>query len=130
MDPEEKELLKRLLSKVENLEKEMKEIKTGSGSAASDVSKVLNLPPMPKTNDKLARVIIQKAREKIIREAIDGKETTPGVGGRTMEEKVQEIRENFDLGEVALFALKKKLIKVGKPAEEESESGTVVIKEE
>lgn len=113
MDSEEKELLKKLLSKIENLEKEVKEIKEGS--------KIPKLPPMPKTNDKLARALVKKAREKVIREAVEGvprNRTSSGRNYRTEKERIQEIRDNFDLGEIALFALKKGLIKKGRPDRE------------
>lgn len=131
MDPEEKELLKRLLSKVENLEKEIKDIKKERTNSPQDISKVLKLPPMPKTNDKLARIIVQKAREKLIREAIEGRKANPQARVTSQEARIQEIRENFDLGEVALFALKKGFIKKGKPSDkEENKAGLVVIKEE
>lgn len=133
MDPEEKELIKKLLSKIDSLEKEVKELREGrkvTVTSAQEINKNLKFPPI-KTQDKLARLIIKKAREKVIREAVEGAEprrTSRSLSSEEMKAKVEEIRKNFDLGEVALFALKKNLIKRGKESEE-SDTGRVIIKE-
>lgn len=119
MDSEEKEFLKKILSKIENLEREVEKIKKEREiPSPQKIQRSLNLPPLPKVKDKLARAIVKKAREKLIRQAV-GEEIPAPISRKTTEDKVEEIRRNFDLGEVVLFALKRNLIKRAKgPAKE------------
>jgi len=99
MEEEEKELLKHLLSKIENLEKEIKELKSEKKQPI--------FPPL-KTTDRLTKVIVEKARKKIQhkRQQAD------------LLNQVREIKKHYSFSEILRFALKKDLLPRGNPDKE------------
>jgi len=117
MDKEEKELLKKILKKVDSLEEKLKEkdeeIKrlreqkpqTQPKPAESSKPKI---PEIKETGDKFTDLMVQLAREKAEYESEQRERE------RRTAPTVEEIRKNFDLGEVALFAIKRNLLKKGK----------------
>jgi len=131
LNSEEKELLQKILKKVENLEKELdkrdkviQRLETQQG--VPQPLQEPKFPPMPVTKDRLTNVIIRKARQKARETA--RYERTPQAKMRRPSATADEIRKNFSLGEILVFIAKKK-IPIGNPEEESGEGSNVVIKE-
>lgn len=131
MDSEEKELLKKLLKKVDKLEEELhkrdKIIQKMEGQQGQP--EPLQFGPAPKSKDRLANIIVRKARQRAREKA--QYDQTPQGQRRTSESRAttEEIRRNFSLGEIMIFVAKKK-IPIGNLEDESSGSGeTVIVKE-
>lgn len=134
MESEEKEILKKLLKKVEHLEEELHKRDTIIQDLREQRGKPADLPqwqPLPKNlNDKLAKIIVRKARQKALEQAMY--EQTPQ--GQMRKPKniatAEEIRKNFSLGEIISFVFKNK-IPIGNPEDSESSAKetSVIVKE-
>ena len=113
MDSEEKELLKKLLNKVDNLEKELhkrdkiidKLNMQGQPEALPDK---LKFPPL-KTKDRFAEIIIRKARQKKLEQEAYNQTPQGAMNRPKVKATVEGIRKNFHLGEVMTFIWKKKI---------------------
>lgn len=114
MDSEEKELLKKLLNKVDNLEKELhkrdkiidKLNMQGNPEALPNNPK---FPPMPTTKDRLAEIIVRKARQKLVEQAAYNQTPQGAMNRPKVKLSVEEIRKNFSLGEIMTYIWKKKV---------------------
>jgi len=130
LDSEEKELLKKLLKKVEKLEVELEKRDTIIQRIQEDRQikpKVKEHPewgPLP--DDPLARVIVQKAREKVVL----NESTQGGSGSGGGKVTVEELRKNFSFGELARFAIKKRMLREGRESMRVKGKGQIKIYED
>lgn len=120
MDEEEKELFRKLLAKVENLEKEVKATKETSQVTPKEPQ----LPPMPHTNDRFERLVLERARERA-RQGLEQKHYE-----ETVVRKADDLKKNFDVAEILQFAIKKRMLKEGKEANRVSGEEAVKVYEE
>lgn len=118
MDSEEKELLRKLVSKVDNLEKEL----TRRDEIIQKMQEQQGSPELPKfpkvdiKNDRLAKILVQKAREKVIAQHKAG--TTVKA-----KQEAEALKKQVSFGELARYAIKNRLLKEGKETDDSSGEG-------
>lgn len=127
LDSEEKELLKKLVSKVENLENKIDERdqiiqKLQDNRGRQPKKEHPEWGPLPK--DRLARLLVQKAREKVAHT-----EVTQERAQRT-NTTIKDLKNNFSFGELARFALKHRMLPTGKESSKVSAKGQIKVYED
>jgi len=132
MRVDSKHEIEKILSKVDKLEKEIEKRDLiidklqESRGGSEPLEEGSEFPPMPKTNDRLAKALIRGARKKL--RGNKDKNISRDKQGR--EITVEEVRKNYHLGEIMIF-VKKKGIPLGKEEndEEEGDPATVIIED-
>jgi len=116
MDQDDQKILKQILARLEHIEKKLQ-----IQSIGSDFPKPKQTPEQPKilpltTTDRLAKFILEESKKEAERKQSQPEES---------KVDMKDLRENYDLGEIVRFALKKKMLVEAK--EEESNASTTVI---
>ncbi len=132
MDPEEKELLKKLLNKVDNLEKQINTQKKENEALQEEINrtqqkitkkKTLKFQPLPPGTDRFTRICIDRARKKALQKADQMKQ-------KEVKVRVEDLKKNYSFSELARFAIKKRMLKEGKESSEIREDDVLKVYED
>lgn len=120
MDPEEKELLKKILKRVENLEMELKETKKENEELKANQAP--KFQPLPPNADRFTKLVVESARKRALaKHDVQTKEK--------VKVEAEDLLKEYSFGELARFALKKRLLKEGKESSEVEDSGVIKVYE-
>jgi len=125
MSDEQTEMLKKLLSKVENLEKKLEERDAVIAQLRKEGVPKPDNRPLPPESDRLARLAVKLARDKADFVTAQKEEK------ERQQIKVEELKRDFGMAQLAQFALKNRLLKEGKESSniESGETAKVYEKE-